>query len=274
MQRKNIIKTRVFYLFEHFFIYFFVEFRRKSLRGKPRGYFLRLLGIFRKIRDYPPLRLEFLRVAVGIGVLLVAVPERPYIVPFLLFACVYPSFYNAVHLLHQHFLLDLVLVRNFADVDLTFYRRTDIRKDVHAFFQVLDFPLIGGNIQPRPALVKLKLNRSPRLVKELFETQRAEFFYVFVGVFCPLHADNFRPHANLRKQVYRLVSGVLPRAVRVVGNNDFLRILGHKPSLLLRQSRSEGRNNVLKARLIYGDNVHVALRKNKPFFLRFFGKIH
>ena len=212
--------------------------------------------------------------AVGIGVLLVAVPERPYIVPFLLFACVYPSFYNAVHLLHQHFLLDLVLVRDLADVDLTLNGRTDIRKNVHTFFQVLDLSLVGGNIQPSPALVKLKLNRSPRLVKELFETQRAEFFYVLVRVFCSLHADNFRPHANLRKQIYRLVSGILPCAVRVVGNNYLLRILGHKPRLFLRKSRSEGRDNVLKARLIYGDNVHVALRKDKPFFLRFFGKIH
>ena len=65
----------------------------------------------------------------------------------------------------------------------------------------------------------------------------------------------------------------LSRAVRIVGYHDFIGILLYQTGLLGSQCRSERCNNVLKAALIYRDNVHIALGKYQLALGRFFCEV-
>ena len=90
------------------------------------------------------------------------------------------------------------------------------------------------------------------------------FFDVLVRVLCAGDLEHPHPHRAVPEQFQRAEGRLLARFVRVVAEDDFLRVLADEPHLLRRQSRAAGADGGIDARLLHTDDVHVALTEDEP----------
>ena len=109
--------------------------------------------------------------------------------------------------------------------------------------------------------------------KKLPEALGSELLDILVRILGIGYIQHPCGYTRFREQIYCFHCGVLPRAVRVIGYDDLLRVLLHNVRLLRCYSRAERGNGVVEARLIERDNVHIPLAEYQELLFCIFCEI-
>ena len=109
---------------------------------------------------------------------------------------------------------------------------------------------------------ELILKACPAFIQQPAEAVGPEFPDVFVGVLRAVHAQDAHFHSHVSEHPHGLVGGVLPRFIRIVGDNDLFGVLGEDTRMVGRNRRSERCHGKLESRGMQGDNVHIPLAQN------------
>ena len=109
-----------------------------------------------------------------------------------------------------------------------------------------------------------------RLLQQEPEPVGTEFFQKFVRVLGPLHPQDLDLDAGLFQQIDGPAGSALSGLVAVVGDDHLLRIFGQQVGVFLRQAGAERRHGAVKAVLMQGDGVHIALGQDDAALLTLF----
>ena len=177
------------------------------------------------------------------------------------------------HLLAQNIGGDLPFVCSAGEVDLLLDGIGNVCQNRNGSFQKLDFSGICGNIQPLLAALQLKVDGISRLFQQQPEALRSEPFDVFVRILGTGHVQDSCWQPDLAEMADCLLCGCLSGTIAVVGDDDFLGVIGNFSCLFRRDGSSQRCHHVGEAGLIDGDDIHVPLCQDQTCGVAVLGEV-
>ena len=165
---------------------------------------------------------------------------------------------------HNGVLGDVRLLGQPPGVDLLLGGVGALRQHIHGFFDI--FQPLGILLEvvfvlepPQP-----EVQRVAHAVQQCLEPLGAILFDVLIRIFCTRDLQHTHLDRAVAEQFQRAQGGLLAGLIRVVAQDDFLRILADELYLIRSQGRAAGADRRVDARLMHGNNVHVTLAENEP----------
>ena len=165
---------------------------------------------------------------------------------------------------HYGVLGDVRLLGQPPGVDLLLGGVGALRQHIHSFFDI--FQPLGILLEvvfvlepPQP-----EVQRVSHTVQQCLEPLGAILFDVLIRIFCTRDLQHAHLDRAVAEQFQRAQGGLLAGLIRVVAQDDFLRVLADELYLIRGQGRAAGADRRVDARLMHGNNVHVTLAENEP----------
>ena len=173
-------------------------------------------------------------------------------------------FYGRFQLGHDGGLGDVSLLCQPPGVDLLLGGAGALSQQVHRLLDILQPLRVLGQVvlvlqPPQP-----EVQGVAHPVQQCLEALGAILFDVLVRVLGTGDLQHPHLYRAVAEQLQRPQGGFLARLVRVVAQDDLVRVLADEPHLIRGQGRAAGTHCRVDAGLLHADDVHIALAQHEP----------